>query len=151
MSTQAINNEIIRTTILELAEKNGGLKKIAEKANINYSTLHNQLNRNAGVLAYTISLITIGIKNPRLLEKVCDPAGYIPIQKQAFLRTKHKSIRKREVDLSITIGNALNIIEEAHKDGKITKIEYRDIHSVLNELMRKEAELDYQIKGEVKG
>ena len=150
MSTQAINNEIIRTTILELAEKNGGLKKIAEKSNMNYSTLHNQLNRNAGVLAYAVSLITIGIKSPRLLEKICDPCGYIPIQKEVFLRTKHKSIRKREVDLSITIGRALEIIEKAQQDGKISKQEYEEIHSALNELRRKEAELDYQIKAEVK-
>ena len=150
MSTQAINNEIIRTTILELAEKNGGLKKIAEKAGINYSTLWNQLNRNAGVLAYTVPKITSGIKNPRLLEKICDPCGYIPIQKQAFLRTKRKSIRKREVDLSITVGRAFEIIEKAFSDGKITKPEYDDIHSALNELRRKEAELDEQIKQVVK-
>lgn len=150
MPNQAINNEIIRTTILELAEANGGLIKIAKKAGMNYSTLHNQMNRNAGVLAYSISLITGGLKTPRLLETICDPCGYIPVHKEAFLRTRHKSIRKREVDISIQIGNALKIIEEAHSDGKITKPEYKEIHSALNELMRKEAELDLQIKGEVR-
>ena len=86
----------------------------------------------------------------RFLNFFCEPCGFLPVSKVRFKRGQ-SSIRKKEVDLSITIGRALEIIEQAHSDGKITKIEYRDIHSVLNELMRKEAELDYQIKAEVKG
>lgn len=44
-----------------------------------------------------------------------------------------------------------NEYKEAYGDGKITKPEYKEIHSALNELRRKAAEIDEQIKAEVRG
>ena len=57
LKNQMIVNDDIRLTILRLANENGGLVSLAEKSNISYAALWNQLNRNAGVLAYTIPRI----------------------------------------------------------------------------------------------
>lgn len=149
MSPQAICNDIYRQTILDIASQNGGLKKIAEKAKINYSALWNMLNRNAGVLVHAVPKIVNGTKDIKLLHQICNPCGYMPVENVKFKRGV-KSVRKREVDLSITLGRALKIIEQSYEDKKITKQEYKKIHFALNELRRKEAELDLRIKKEVK-
>ncbi|GAH20466.1 unnamed protein product, partial [marine sediment metagenome] len=80
MTQQATTNEIIRSLILEMAQANGGLKGIAEKAKIGYSALWNQMNRGKGILAYTIPGIVNGTGDVRLLHRICEPCGFIPTQ-----------------------------------------------------------------------
>lgn len=88
-------------------------------------------------------------KEIRFLRFFCEPCGYIPITK--ILAKDHlDSIQQKEINLSIFLGNAIEKIEKAHEDRIITKQEYKGIHQSLIRLRELEAELDEQIKEEVK-
>lgn len=140
---QAISNRDICILIYELAEKFGGLKKIAEKAGINYWTLWNQLNRNkGGVLAETILKIVIGTGNPFLLEEMCASCGYTVISMSEGL-SPQKTIENLIKHSVIHLGQSTDENEKAHDSNspggkKITKPEgikvIRKIHKTIRDL-----------------
>jgi hypothetical protein len=148
---KAICSETFRLLIMDIANQNGGLVNLAKKANINPSALWNQMNRGKGPLAYTIPLIVKATGDDRPLHLINQPCGYIPIRDVRFKRREQSiPLRKKEIDLSITIGKALEIIEKAYEDGKVSEIEYKKIHDVLNEIRQKSVEMDESIKADKK-
>ena len=50
-------SEEIRVSLLRLAHRNGGLRDLADKAELSYNALWGQLNRGQGVLAHVIPRI----------------------------------------------------------------------------------------------
>ena len=142
---QPISNQEIRLSILSLAMQNGGLKSIAEKSGINYDALWGQMNRNAGVLAYTIPMIVNGTGSLRPLQFLADACDCLVIRKVRPVK-RVRSIRKHELTLYSMLTKVVEEIEEALADGVITKNEYRHIHHHINELRRLSAEADMKIR-----
>ncbi len=146
IKNQTINNESIRASIYQLAQENGGLIGLAEKSNLSYNALWEQLNRNAGVLAYTIPKIVSGTGDLRLLQLLADACGCLVIRK--VLPAKGvRSIHKHELNLYSQLTAAIETIELAYaNDGFIDREEYRQINYKMNELRRRIAELAEKIK-----
>lgn len=139
---QAITNDDVRLSIMNVAGKtNGGLKDVARKSGMGQSALWNQMNRNAGVLAYTIPLIVRGTGDVRPLAQLARACGYrvVPI-----LEVSHLDAALREIEIAIAIDEG-NLLEETEKSidpespggSKIVKLEYRRIKELGRELIRK--------------
>jgi len=146
---QSISNDDIRRTILELANKNGGLIRIAEKSGISYHALWGQLNRNAGVLAKTIPMIVNGTGDLRPIQELCKACNCLATRR-VTTKSGVRSIRKHELQTMSQLGTVVDLIEKAYADNYITKNEYREIHFALIHLRRLEAEIDEKIAREVK-
>jgi transcriptional regulator with XRE-family HTH domain len=78
------------------------------------------------------------------LEFFCEPCGYIPVTK-AQAKLCEASREREEINMTVLWGHALEDIEKAFKDGKLTKKEYGEIHRHLTRLQELAAELDRKI------
>jgi hypothetical protein len=130
-SRQAITNEDVRLSIIRMAQKNGGMKTIAERSGIGYSALWNQVNRSdRGVLAYAIPAIVKGTGDARLLSLLADACGFMVAPKPKYLRTR-REIHRQGNGLTIAVGRALEVIEQALVDGLINSLEREQIRGAL--------------------
>jgi hypothetical protein len=83
-----------------------------------------------------------------LLEYFCPP-GIIPVPAaQAALSDEQRE--KKELDLAIHLGSAIEAIEKAYKDGRVDKKEHKEIHRHLTRIRQRAAELDLEISREVR-
>ena len=83
------------------------------------------------------------------LEFFCLPVDYIPVPAaQAALSDEQRE--KKELDLAVHLGNAIDAIEKAYGDGRVDKQEYKEIHQHLTKIRQRAAELDREISQEVR-
>ena len=149
IKNQTINNDAVRVSIYQMAQDNGGLVGIAEKSNLSYNALWEQLNRNAGVLAHTIPRIVKGTGDLRPLQLLADACGCLVIRKVRPVKCV-RSIRKHELTLYSQLTAAVKAIEEAYADGNVDRNEFKQINYHTNELRRLTAELAEKIKKEAR-
>jgi hypothetical protein len=138
-------NEKIRVSLLRLGAVNGGLRDLAEKARVPYSTLWNQINRQHGILAAVIPPIVSATGDQTLLSMLADACGFIVAPKPRFLRTR-REIRRQETGLSIAVGQALEVIEQALSDGLINSLEREQIQRALNRVCAHSVEIGETIE-----
>ena len=96
-----------------------------------------------------IDLINV-TKEIRFLQFFCDPCGYIAIPAITAKPCK-KSIRLKEIKLSIINGKTIEEIENALEDGKVDRNEYKKAHQLLTGIRQIAVELDEILKSEVRG
>lgn len=141
---QANLNEKIRVSVFQLAGEFGNLRNLAKKSGISYNALWGQLNRGQGILANIIPDIVTATRDSRLLSLIADSCGFLIAPKPKFLRKK-ADLRKREVDLSIAVGLANKVIEEAINSGLITPFEKMKIKLALSKINEKALEIEAAI------
>ena len=95
-----------------------------------------------------IDLINV-TKETRFLQFFCDPCGYLAIPAMKA-KSSTKSIRLKEIKLSIINGKTIEEIERALEDGKIDRNEYKKAHQLLTHMREIAAEIDECLKCEVK-
>lgn len=96
-----------------------------------------------------IDLINV-TKETRFLQFFCEPTGHLAIP-AITAKPSTKGIRLKEIKLSIINGKAIEEIEEALKDGKIDRNEYKKAHQLLTGIRQIAVELDEILKQEVRG
>jgi hypothetical protein len=138
-------NEKIRVSLLRLGAINGGLRDLAEKARVPYSTLWNQINRQHGILAAVIPPIVSATGDQTLLSMLADACGFIVAPKPRYLRTR-REIRRQETGLAIAVGQALDVIERALTDGLINSLERERIQQALSRVCANSLEIGQTIE-----
>jgi len=138
-------SEEIRLSLLRLANRNGGLRDLAGKAELSYNALWGQLNRGQGVLAHVIPRIVSATGDPFLLSLLADACGFMVAPKPRFLRTRHE-IRRQGTGLAIAVGQALEAIEQALADGLINSAEHEQIHRALSHVCEHSVEIGETIE-----
>ncbi len=118
---------------------------IAKEMQIATDTLYRYIRGENVMPADRIVDLAVATRDIDYLEFFCEPAGYLPVTK-AKATLCDASREKEEINLSILHGRTIESIEQAFKDGVITKQEYKEIHRRLAELQRAAAELDHKIK-----
>jgi len=88
-------------------------------------------------------------KDVEFLDFFCEPCGYLPIPAPAG-KLCSKEIQKEEIELSILNGKALDAIERAFDDGKVSKQEAKQIHQLLTRLMERAGEIKQKIAAEIR-
>ena len=83
------------------------------------------------------------------LEFFCLPVDYIPVPVVVHAGLLKEDREKKELDLAIHVGRALESIESAYKDGRIEKREHKEIHRHLTDIRKRAVELDQSIANEV--
>ncbi len=78
------------------------------------------------------------------LEFFSDPAGFDLVPRETFRDAK--DIRALELNLAISVGQALKEIEKAYEDGKIEESEYRTIHRILSNLRTETLKIEKYLK-----
>ena len=145
LGNQPISNDDIRLSILRLANKNGGLKSLAEKSNISYQALWGQLNRNAGVLAYTIPLIVQGSGSLEPMQELGDGCE-VAVSWAVKPTETPGDIIENALDIHHEAAGATEIIKAAYADKRFTKNEIQDIHSALMKVCQKVRGIDFRLE-----
>jgi len=134
----------IRFCLLRLANSNGGLRDLADKARVSYNALWGQLNRGQGILAHIIPQVVKATGDSRLLSLLADECGYIIAPKPRFLRSRGE-IHQKETGLAIAVGRALEVIEQALADGLINSLERERIRAALSKICSNALEISESI------
>jgi len=135
----------IRVSLRRLADRNGGLRDLAGKAEVSYNALWGQLNRGQGILAHVIPRIVQATGDSRLLSLLADACGFMVAPKPKFLRTR-REIRRQETGLAIAVGRALEVIEQAIADDLINSAERERIQRALTQVCANSLEIGEIIK-----
>jgi len=142
---QANLRDEIRVSLRRLADRNGGLRDLASKAEVSYNALWGQLNRGQGILAHVVPRIVRATGDSRLLSLIADACGFMVAPKPRFLRTR-REIRRQETGLAIAVGRALEVIEQALTDGLINSAERERIQRALTQVCANSLEIGEVIK-----
>jgi len=131
-----------------IIKKKYRVDSIAQKMRIATDTLYRYIRGENIIPPDRIINLVSATGDIEYLEFFCEPVGYIPIK---LNRTKlNKETRERdEIELSIFLGKSLESVERAFANGKISKAEYKEIHSLLTKVQEKAGELKEKIKREV--
>ena len=140
-----IVNDDIRLTILRVANENGGLVSLAEKSNISYAALWNQLNRNAGVLAYTIPRIVQGSGSLKPIQDLADACG-VAVSWAVKPAEMPGDIIENALNIHHEAAGATEIIKAAYADRRITRNEFQRIHSALMKVCQVIRGIDFKVK-----
>jgi len=93
----------------------------------------------------------IAKENPEdteLAEFFCPP-GYLVIRDENG-KTEQDKRKDKELQLSVQVGKAIDELEKAYKDGKVVTLEYKRVHKPLTKIRQLAAELDEDIKKEIR-